>query len=69
MRRKTYLKLPNRYTGYLGEDCYRQEGRRYIKRLEHRAVRHAAKLDIREEILDANPTAQTAHRPAVYTVR
>lgn len=50
MRRKTFLKMPDRYTGWLGEDCFKQEGRRYIKRLEHRAHRRVAKQEVRGEI-------------------
>lgn len=48
MRRKTFLKLPDRYTGWLGEDCYRQQGRHYIKRLEHRAIRRKGRRDVRD---------------------
>lgn len=49
MKRKTFLKLPDRYTGWLGEDCYKAEGRRYIKRLEHKAIRRYTKTKIRDE--------------------
>ena len=49
MRRQTFLKLPDRYTGWLGEDCYKQEGRKYIKRLEHRAIRRASRRSIEEQ--------------------
>ena len=48
MRGKTFLKLPDRYTGWLGEDCRKQNGRRFIKRMEHRAQRHYARKQIME---------------------
>lgn len=48
-RRKTFLKLPDKYTGWLGEDCHRQRGRRFIKDVEHRAHRRYVKAQITEE--------------------
>lgn len=50
MKRKTYLKLPDRYTGWLGEDCHKALGRRFIKRVEHRAHRRNAKAMIRGDL-------------------
>lgn len=41
--RALLLKLPTRYTGWVGEDCFRQRGRQYIKRQQRRAVRRAGK--------------------------
>lgn len=52
-RRSKLLKLPNRYTGWVGEDCWRSEGRRFLKRLEHRAKRRFADRQIKEEIRNA----------------
>ena len=49
MKRRAFLKLPDRYTGWLGEDCSRQEGRRFIKRVEHRSIRHYVRKEIREQ--------------------
>lgn len=42
------LHLPTKYTGWLGEDCWRSRGRRFIKRLEHRAYRRFGKLLCKE---------------------
>ena len=53
MKRKAYLKLPDRYTGWLGEDCYKAEGRRYIKRLEHKAIRRYVKKEMEHEANEA----------------
>lgn len=50
MKRHTFLKLPDRYTGWLGEDCSKQEGRRFIKRVEHRAIRRYARTEINHEV-------------------
>ena len=58
MNRKSFLKLPDRYTGWLGEDCRRQEGRRFIKRVEHRAIRHYARRDLKEMIYEAVTSAE-----------
>lgn len=38
------LKLPDRYTGWVGEGCNSQQARKFIKRLQHRAWRRANKL-------------------------
>lgn len=38
-KRGKLLKLPNKYLGWLGESLYSQEGRKFRKRVEHRAMR------------------------------
>lgn len=43
------LKLSDKRTGWLGEGCVRPNGRRFIKRYEHRHNRHAARSLIRME--------------------
>lgn len=39
------LRLEDKRTGYVGEECWRARGRKFIKRLEHRHNRrHGKKL-------------------------
>lgn len=47
--RRVPLKLSTRRTGWYGEGCYRQLGRRFLKRLEHRHNRHTANAALRRE--------------------
>lgn len=42
------LKLADKYTGWIGEGCMRSNGRRFIKRLEHRHNRHHARGECRK---------------------
>lgn len=35
------LREEGKYSGWVGEDCWRQHGRKYIKRREHRANRRS----------------------------
>lgn len=44
------IKLPDRYTGWLGEGCWRSRGRRFVKRLEHRAIRRFGKKLCKETV-------------------
>lgn len=44
------VKFEDRYAGWLGEGCMRPLGRRFIKRLEHRHNRHAARAAIRSQL-------------------
>ena len=40
---RTPLKLEDKRTGWVGEQCYSQEGKAFIKTLEHRHNRRVAK--------------------------
>lgn len=42
--RPKLVKLPDRYTGWLGEGCWRAHGRNFIKRLQRRALRRFNKV-------------------------
>lgn len=44
------LKFEDKRTGWVGEGCWRMHGRRFIKRLEHRHNRHAARMMIKKEL-------------------
>lgn len=46
------LKLSDKRTGWLGEGCTRTNGRRFIKRYEHRHNRHVSRAAIRKENCD-----------------
>lgn len=35
-RKGKLLKLVNKYTGWIGENCWGQRGRKFLKRWEHR---------------------------------
>lgn len=43
------VKLPDRYTGWLGESCWRSRGKRFLKKLQHRALRRFFKKEIAKE--------------------
>ena len=44
------MKLADRHTGWIGETCHRQNGRRFIKRFEHRYNRrHGRRLCLEVE--------------------
>jgi hypothetical protein len=47
-KRPKLLKLTDKYTGWLGEEAWRQKGRRFIKRLEHRHNRRWKLADFME---------------------
>lgn len=38
------VKLADKYTGWLGEGCWRRNGRRFVKRIEHRYNRRHGKV-------------------------
>lgn len=42
------LREADKYTGWLGEFCFRQNGRKHIKRREHRAARRSWRRQIDE---------------------
>ena len=42
-------KLNDKYTGWWTEECFRAQGRKWAKRLEHRHNRRLAKKDIRTQ--------------------
>lgn len=41
--REKLLKLADKYTGWIGEECWRQNGRKFIKRLQARHNRRVGK--------------------------
>jgi len=43
--RPRMLKLQAKYSGWIGEGCWRSLGKRFIKNLEHRANRRYGKLE------------------------
>lgn len=47
--RVNLLRLPDRYTGWMGEQCWRSHGKRFLKKLQHRAVRRFWQQRITEE--------------------
>lgn len=38
------LKLPHKYTGWIGENCWRQRGRRFLKRWQNRCIRRYGRI-------------------------
>lgn len=47
-----FLHRDDTYTGWKGEDCYAQNGRRAIKRQEHRANRRIGDRRMLEELFE-----------------
>lgn len=41
--RARLMRIPNRYTGWVGEGCWSQNGKQFIKRIERRANRRWGK--------------------------
>lgn len=50
MSRPKDLKFAMKFTGWYGEDCYKAEGKRFIKRLVNRINRHFYKSQLRKEL-------------------
>ncbi len=46
------LRLDDTYTGWKGENCWAQDGRKFIKRQEHRANRQGGKRQLAKELVD-----------------
>lgn len=48
--RGSNLKVENQYTGYLGESCFSQHGRKWFKKMIHKLNRRVAKMMIQSEL-------------------
>lgn len=48
--RSKLVKYPDRYTGWLGEQCWRKEGKRFIKRNVTRSERRYHDRCLKDEV-------------------
>jgi hypothetical protein len=48
--REKLVKFENKRTGWFGESCFAAEGRKFIKKLQHKYNRKAGKLQVKQEL-------------------